>query len=64
MISQIINPDPYIFLEKELELRKKFKLPPFERFVSIIISCKDAFMSEKIAFDLVTSLKKKTEKHK
>ncbi|MDC3099783.1 primosomal protein N' [Candidatus Pelagibacter sp.] len=61
MISQITNPDPYIFLEKELELRKKFKLPPFERFVSIIISCKDAFMSEKTAFDLVTSLKKKTE---
>ncbi len=33
MISHIINPDPYIFLEKELEIRKKFKLPPFERFV-------------------------------
>jgi primosomal protein N' (replication factor Y) len=61
MISHIINPDPYIFLEKELEIRKKFKLPPFERFVSIIISCKDAQMSEKISFDLVTLLKKKTE---
>ncbi len=61
MISYIINPDPYIFLEKELEIRKKFKLPPFERFVSIIISCKDAQMSEKISFDLVTLLKKKTE---
>ena len=59
MISHIINPDPYIFLEKELEIRKKFKLPPFERFVSIIISCKDAQMSEKISFDLVTLLKKK-----
>ena len=61
IISQIINPDPYIFLEKELELRKKFKLPPFERFVSIIISCIDSSLSEKIAFDLVTLLKKKTQ---
>ena len=61
IISQIINPDPYIFLEKELKLRKKFKLPPFERFVSIIISCVDASMSEKTAFDLVTLLKKKTQ---
>ncbi len=61
VISQIINPDPYIFLENELELRKKFKLPPFERFVSIIISCKDASISEKIAYDLVISLKKKTD---
>ena len=61
VISQIINPDPYIFLENELGLRKKFKLPPFERFVSIIISCKDASMSEKIAYDLVISLKKKTD---
>ena len=59
IISQIINPDPYIFLEKELELRKKFKLPPFERFVSVIISCIDSSLSEKIAFDLVTLLKKK-----
>ena len=61
IISQIINPDPYIFLKKELELRKKFKLPPFERFVSIIISCIDSSLSEKIAFDLVTLLKKKTQ---
>ena len=61
VISQIINPDPYIFLEKELELRKKFKLPPFERFVSIIISCMNASISEKTAFDLVTLLKEKTQ---
>ena len=56
MISHIINPDPYIFLEKELEIRKKFKLPPFERFVSIIISCKDAQMSEKISFGKIDNL--------
>mgnify|MGYP006234552721 FL=1 len=42
-------------------MRKKFKLPPFERFVSIIISCTDASISEKTAFDLVTLLKKKTQ---
>tara|TARA_A100001011_G_C14270141_1_gene826621 strand:+ start:50 stop:2011 length:1962 start_codon:yes stop_codon:yes gene_type:complete len=61
LISQITNPDPNVFLKKELELRKKFRLPPFERFVSIIISCKRADISEKIAYNLVNFLKIKTQ---
>ena len=45
IIDQIINEDPFKFLNKELELRKQNNLPPFERFVSIIISCIYSSMS-------------------
>ena len=38
VIEQITNEDPFKFLETELELRKKNNLPPFERFVSLILS--------------------------
>ena len=38
VISQITNINPDIFLEKELKIRKINNLPPFERFVSIILS--------------------------
>ncbi len=40
-ISQITNTNPDIFLEEELTLRKKNNLPPFERFISIILSGKN-----------------------
>ena len=40
-IKQITNEDPFIFLERETKLRKKNNLPPFERFISIIISSSD-----------------------
>ena len=40
-INQITNEDPFVFLEKELELRKRNSLPPFERFVSIILTSTD-----------------------
>tara|TARA_Y100001970_G_scaffold281502_1_gene392408 strand:- start:3476 stop:5428 length:1953 start_codon:yes stop_codon:yes gene_type:complete len=38
MILDITNKDPDIFLNKELELRRMNKLPPFERFISLIIT--------------------------
>ena len=38
MITDITNDDPEIFLEKELELRKLNALPPFQRFISLIIT--------------------------
>ena len=41
LISQITNENPDIFLEKELAIRKKNNLPPFERFISIILSGKN-----------------------
>ena len=47
MISDITNKDPEIFLSKELELRRKNNLPPFERFISLIISGKNEKILER-----------------
>ena len=41
MIIDITNKDPDIFLEKELEIRKKNNLPPFQRFISLILTSND-----------------------
>ena len=38
VIDQITNEDPFKFLEHELQLRKQNNLPPYERFVSLILS--------------------------
>ncbi len=38
MINDITNKNPDIFLERELEIRKKNKLPPFQRFISLILT--------------------------
>ena len=38
MISDLTNSDPNIFLDGELNIRKKNKLPPFQRFISLIFS--------------------------
>ena len=38
MIEDITNKNPDIFLERELEIRKKNKLPPFQRFISLILT--------------------------
>ena len=37
----ITNKNPNIFLEKELELRKLNNLPPFQRFIALILSSSD-----------------------
>ena len=41
IIDQITNEDPFKFLDKELELRKKNNLPPYERFIALILSSSD-----------------------
>ena len=41
MIVDITDKNPDIFLNKELEIRKKNNLPPFERFISLILSSND-----------------------
>ena len=41
MIVDITNKNPDIFLGKELEIRKKNNLPPFQRFISLILSSND-----------------------
>ncbi len=58
VISQITNVNPDIFLEKELVLRKKNNLPPFERFISIILSGKSEKKIETFAYNLKDKLEK------
>jgi len=41
MISDITNNNPDVFLKKELELRRSNNLPPFQRFISLIITGSD-----------------------
>ncbi len=55
-ISQITNVNPDIFLEKELLLRKRNNLPPFERFISIILSGKNEKKIELFAHKLKEKL--------
>ena len=38
MIDDITNKNPNIFLDRELEIRKKNELPPFQRFISLILT--------------------------
>ena len=38
MISNITNKNPEIFLDEEIEIRKKNNLPPFQRFISLILT--------------------------
>tara|TARA_B100001057_G_scaffold315642_1_gene315790 strand:- start:1510 stop:3465 length:1956 start_codon:yes stop_codon:yes gene_type:complete len=38
MISDITNKDPNIFLDKEVRIRKQNNLPPFQRFISLILT--------------------------
>ncbi len=46
-IKNLTDSDPDIFLSKELQLRKLNNLPPFQRFISIIITGKDEKIIEK-----------------
>ena len=41
MIYDITNGNPDIFLEKELEIRRQNNLPPFQRFISLILTSND-----------------------
>jgi primosomal protein N' (replication factor Y) (superfamily II helicase) len=38
MIADITNKDPDIFLDKELQIRRENNLPPFQRFIALIIT--------------------------
>jgi primosomal protein N' (replication factor Y) len=50
MISDITNKDPGIFLEKELEIRRENNLPPFQRFIALIITGNNEKEIEKEAY--------------
>ena len=49
MISDITEKNPEIFLDKEIEIRKKNNLPPFERFISLILTGENENKLEKEA---------------
>ena len=59
-INQIVNQDPFNFLENELEIRKKYNLPPYERFIAIILTASN----EKKLFDFSNELKNYLSKKK
>ena len=58
-ITNITNKDPNIFLEKEIEIRKKNKLPPFQRFISLILTGENENNLEKEAIKFKLFLKNK-----
>ena len=59
LISDITNKNPEIFLDTEIEIRRKNDLPPFQRFISLILTGENESKLEKEAIKLKTSLKKK-----
>ena len=54
MITDITNKNPNIFLEKEIEIRRENNLPPFQRFISLILTGEneDKLEKEAIKFKL------------
>ena len=50
MITDITNTNPDIFLDKELAIRKKNYLPPFQRFISLILTGDNEKNLEKESF--------------
>ena len=61
MISEITNKNPDIFLERELEIRKRNKLPPFQRFISLILSGENENKLEKESFNFKNFIENKIE---
>ena len=59
IISEITNSNPDIFLDRELEIRKKNKLPPYERFISLILTGENEENLEKEAFYFKTFIEDK-----
>ena len=56
MVSDLTNENPEIFLEKEIQIRKSNNLPPFQRFISLILSGNDQTKLEKESFKFKESL--------
>ena len=59
MISDLTNSNPEIFLNRELDIRKKNRLPPFERFISLILTGDNETKLEKEAYRLKTFMENK-----
>ena len=61
MIDDITNKDPDIFLERELEIRKKNNLPPFQRFISLILTGENENKLETEALEFKNFIESKIE---
>ena len=61
MITDITNKNPDIFLDKELEIRRKNNLPPFQRFIAIIITGNNERELEKEAYKFKTFIENSVE---
>ena len=61
MISDLTNSNPDIFLDRELDIRRQNKLPPFQRFISLILTGDNESKLEKEAFDFKNFIEKKVE---
>ena len=56
ILLNISKNNPNLFLREELELRKKKKLPPFYRLISLIISGKNEILIMKFALGIKSKL--------
>jgi primosomal protein N' (replication factor Y) len=61
MITDLTNSNPEIFLDKELDIRRQNKLPPFQRFISLILTGDDEKKLEKEAYNFKNFIEKKVE---
>jgi primosomal protein N' len=59
MISDLTNSNPDIFLDRELGIRRQNKLPPFQRFISLILTGDNEIKLEKEAFYFKNFIEKK-----
>ena len=59
MISDLTNSNPSIFLDKELKIRRQNNLPPFQRFISLILTGDNEVKLEKEALKFKTSIEGK-----
>ena len=59
MILDLTNSNPNIFLDKELDIRKRNKLPPFQRFISLILTGENEAKLEKEAYKFKTFIENK-----
>ena len=59
MISDLTNNNPDIFLDRELDIRKENKLPPFQRFISLVLTGENEVKLEKEAYKFKTFIENK-----
>tara|TARA_B100000123_G_scaffold169940_1_gene126011 strand:- start:270 stop:638 length:369 start_codon:yes stop_codon:yes gene_type:complete len=59
MISSITDKNPETFLDREIEIRKRNSLPPFQRFIALILIGDNEIKLEKEAMKFKLSIQNK-----